>query len=228
VRFGPLSGFSWETLHVPGRNPDARHFSSPRLIQTAGQPAGHRLKRPPVKPIVRLVLTLPLLVFALAACGKKIGDECRTQFDCNDEDDTRSCDISQPGGYCTIEGCDERSCPEDSVCIRFFPRAELLPMTCNAVAPDRGASECTPDQLCLDAGRCAPRATEMRRCVKSCGDNGDCRSGYECRLVGGDPAIAPGSAGAIPREGEAQIPLTSIPLTSRRYAQARYCAPVGD
>jgi hypothetical protein len=169
---------------------------------------------------LQLVLGLALLV-PLMACGKKIGDECQTQFDCNDEDDTRSCDISQPGGYCTIEGCDEKSCPEDSVCIRFFPRAELLPVVCNPVA-DRAAGECTHDELCLDAGRCAPRATEFRRCVKSCGGNGDCRGGYQCRSVGGDPTTTPSG---IPMEGDPPQPVTAFPLTTKRYATARYCAP---
>ena len=169
---------------------------------------------------LQLVVGLALLV-PLVACGKKIGDECQTQFDCNDEDDSRSCDISQPGGYCTIEGCDERSCPEDSVCVRFFPRAELLPNMCNPVAADRGASECTQDELCLDAGRCAPRATEFRRCVKTCGNNGDCRSGYQCRLIGGDPNAMP--PGGIPQE-DGQ-PVTAFPLTTKRYDNARYCAP---
>lgn len=174
--------------------------------------------------IAKLVLSL-LLVIPLWACGKKIGDQCRTQFDCNDEDDSRTCDISQPGGYCTIEGCDERSCPEDSVCIRFFPRVELLPKTCAATSADRGASECLPDELCLDAGRCAPRATELRRCVRTCGDSGDCRDDYFCRLVGGDPTADPPTlATEGPAEGP-KLPLTAMPLTSQRYAHARYCAP---
>jgi hypothetical protein len=166
-----------------------------------------------------------LLLLPLAACGKKIGDECRTQFDCNDEDDTRSCDISQPGGYCTIEGCDERSCPEESVCVRFFPRAELLPITCDPRAPDRGASACTHDELCLDAGRCAPRATEFRRCVKGCGSDGDCRDDYQCRTVGGDPTADPPT---IPTEKDREMkdqPVTALPLTGKRYDTARYCAP---
>jgi hypothetical protein len=177
---------------------------------------------------VLMALAAAALVVPLAACGKKIGDECQTQYDCNDEDDVRSCDISQPGGYCTIEGCDETSCPEDSACIRFFPRAELLPNVCDPASPDHGASVCTHDELCLDAGRCAPRATEFRRCVKTCGNDGDCRDGYQCRLVGGDPTAVPPT---IPREDNGQPvkengqPVTPMPLTGKRYANARYCAP---
>jgi hypothetical protein len=147
------------------------------------------------------------LLVPLIACGKKIGDECKTNFDCNEEDDTRTCDISQPGGYCTIEGCDEKSCPEDSVCIRFFPRQEFLTRPCAA------GTECAPHELCLSVGWCAPRATELRRCVKTCSEGGDCRGGYECRTTGSDLG-----------EGRND---TSMPLTSDPNNPSRFCAPRG-
>ena len=137
-----------------------------------------------MKRVACALLSLALVV-PLMACGKKIGDECQTQFDCNDEDDTRSCDISQPGGYCTIDGCDERSCPDEAVCLRFFPRYELLSRSCDPTIADGRPTGCESHEICLSAGRCAPRATELRRCMLSCGDNGDCRDDYECRTVGG-------------------------------------------
>jgi hypothetical protein len=165
-----------------------------------------------VKRILQVGSALALLV-PLLACGKKIGDECQTNFDCNDEDDTRTCDISQPGGYCTIEGCDERSCPEESVCVRFFPRQEFLTRMCTAGSPDQGASECAAHELCLVAGLCAPRATELRRCVKTCDNSGDCRGGYECRSNGADLG-----------DGRKD---TSMPLTGNPANPARFCAPRG-
>lgn len=131
-----------------------------------------------IRKAALLGLLLPLL-----ACGKGIGDECETQFDCNDEDNSRTCDISQPGGYCTVEGCDERSCPSEAVCVRFFPREEFLTTRC----PD---AICSPQEVCLGSGWCAPRASEITRCMKSCGDNGDCRGGYECRATGIANAMA--------------------------------------
>jgi hypothetical protein len=91
---------------------------------------------------------------------------------------------------------------------------------CDPKAPDRGAGACTHDELCLDAGRCAPRATEFRRCVKGCGGDGDCRDDYQCRTVGGDPTADPPT---IPTENEQ--PVTALPLTGKRYDTARYCAP---
>jgi hypothetical protein len=137
------------------------------------------------------------------ACGRKIGDQCRDPIDCNNEDITRTCDQSQPGGYCTIDGCDERSCPDDSVCIRFFPNMEFLSQSCDPKVP----ASCEPQDLCVayqGGGRCAPRATEKRNCVATCDDDGDCREEYVCRQSG---------------QG------TSIALTPTPGQTARYCVP---
>lgn len=59
-----------------------------------------------------------------AGCGHNIGDGCSINTDCSANND-RTCDLSQPGGYCTIEGCDQSSCPSDSACVRFFPEKFL-------------------------------------------------------------------------------------------------------
>ncbi len=139
------------------------------------------------------------LLLALWACGRKIGDECKTQLDCNEEDDSRTCDISQPGGYCTIEGCDETSCPKESACIRFFPAEEFLSDRC-----DPAASTCDSHELCLESGWCAPLAAEQRRCLLRCKNNGDCRDEYECR---GTPQHS------------------SMALTTTPGAQVGFCAP---
>jgi hypothetical protein len=143
----------------------------------------HRTTKPGKTEVVKR--TMQVLVAAgllplLWACGRKIGDECKTQYDCNEEDDTKTCDISQPGGYCTIDGCDETSCPEEAVCVRFFPAEMFLTDRCE---PGR-TSGCDSHELCLDSGWCAPRASEQRRCLLRCGDGGDCREEYECRQSG--------------------------------------------
>jgi hypothetical protein len=175
-----------------------------------------------------LVLTLAVCVLA-GACGRKIGDKCRDAIDCNNEDITRTCDPSQPGGYCTIEGCDEKSCPGDSVCIRFFPDMKYLDKLCVTGDP----KSCDPNELCIaypppavaadagseaDAGaeadaaapmpppngRCVPRSTEKRNCLATCDDDGDCREEYACRTSG---------------EGATEA------LTPTPRAIAKYCAP---
>jgi hypothetical protein len=122
-------------------------------------------------------LAWPLLFAAvsLGACKRDIGDACKNSLDCSQESE-RLCDISQPGGYCTIEGCDERTCPEESVCVRFFPHDEK--------APTMACSQCAAADVCLQDMHCVPRASERRYCVHSCNDNSDCRGGYQCRQTG--------------------------------------------
>jgi len=126
-----------------------------------------------------LALTVFLPVLAGAGCKREIGDECTTAADCN-PNGTRSCDNTQPGGYCTIQGCDETSCPSEAACMRYFP-AQFLTQACDTQAPVSG---CAADEICLDGGLCAPLSTEVRYCVKTCSSNEDCRSDYECRLAG--------------------------------------------
>lgn len=119
-----------------------------------------------------------LLAVATTGCRREIGDECVTAVDCN-PNGSRSCDATQPGGYCTIQGCDEGSCPEEAACMRYFP-AQFLTKPCDPSA----VTACAADEICLDGGLCAPLSTELRYCVKTCASVEDCREGYECRLAG--------------------------------------------
>jgi hypothetical protein len=164
--------------------------------------------------VKRILLRLVVAVGALAllgACGRSIGDDCQTSVDCSANGD-RSCDLSQPGGYCTVEGCDDASCPDSAVCVRFFPERflskpcdplceDVKEMTCTQPVP---TNDCAPDELCLDVGLCARRASERRLCGKACSSNDDCRGGYECR-----PANTRGS----------------MPLLSNPNGTAKFCAP---
>ncbi len=135
--------------------------------------------------------------------------------------------MSQPGGYCTIEGCDQQSCPSDSACVRFFPE-KFLSQPCDPACalPDSPvistdasmaprcpgppppcsdpSAVCAADQLCLPSGLCVPRADEQRLCVRTCNNNGDCRGGYECRVAG---------------------TLGSLPLITDPCATVSFCAP---
>ncbi len=133
-------------------------------------------------------LVLAAVVFA-SGCGHDIGDDCKSSVDC-DPSGTRSCDLSQPGGYCTVVGCDETSCPSGSTCIRTFPE-QYLTKPCDpacedldCAAPKMRTNDCLADEICLDAGMCVKQSSEQRECAKSCSSNGDCRGGYECRKAG--------------------------------------------
>jgi len=154
-------------------------------------------------PVPRSATVFVLFVLLAPACGKEIGDSCSTNVDCN-QDGTRDCDLSQPGGYCTVNGCDEKSCPSEAVCVRIFPYevsvsrpACQLDSDCRAGVglcqhPDdicgcTQDSDCTADGLCVpdvNHGYCVPRTSERRYCEKSCGNDGDCRGGYVCRQAG--------------------------------------------
>jgi hypothetical protein len=150
----------------------------------------------------RLSLLVPVLALALGACGKDIGDSCSFSTDC-DPNGARLCiDPTFHGGYCTIQGCDYSTCPDNSACIRFFT-GNFANITCDPVAENNPTTPsnqrvCTPDQLCSIQGHCVARSSESRYCMKTCGNNGDCRDGYECRTFtqmaaeGGEPVLAPG------------------------------------
>jgi len=179
--------------------------------RSPGAPGAFKVQTAPV--VLRFSVTLKLiLLLAVAAatgagCRREIGDECTTAADCN-PNGTRSCDQTQPGGYCTIQGCDQSSCPEEAACIRYFP-AQFLTRACDPhnLTPHCDDADvcCRSDEICLDSGLCAPLSTELRYCVKTCSSNDDCRGGYECRLAGTRGSMA---------------------LTSNVDAIVHFCAPI--
>lgn len=152
-------------------------------------------------------------VVAGAGCADEIGDECSLSSDCA-ADGSRFCDNTQPSGYCTVVGCDYNTCPEESECVRFFT-GSFANRTCDPSTEDLGTDMCAPDEVCAIDGRCAPSASELRFCMRKCSDNGDCRSGYECRTLelmrshGGEPVVAPGETlGDNPDKFCAEAPAT--------------------
>ena len=136
------------------------------------------------------VLVLVLVAAAAIGCGKEIGDSCIVGSDC-DPNGQRQCDVSQKEGYCTIQGCDYATCPEEAACIRFFT-GFFENKDCET------NEQCTFDELCSLNKKCVPRSSEVRYCMKTCDSDDDCRDGYECRDLekmkahGGEPVLAPG------------------------------------
>lgn len=144
-----------------------------------------------MRSLVAFALLLLPLFGGGAGCGKEIGDSCIVSSDCSD-DGSRQCDSSSRGGYCTIQGCDYATCPSEAACIRFFT-GNFSNKQCT------DATQCSLDELCSLRGFCVPRSSEIRYCMKTCGSDGDCRGGYECRdlsimkMHGGEPVLAPGT-----------------------------------
>jgi hypothetical protein len=134
------------------------------------------------------------LALALAACGHDIGDSCKTSVDC-DPNGTRSCDLSQQDGYCTIVGCDSTQalCPSGSACIRLFPLGILptAPASCDLTAnPSVPCKEgtCTKAGLCVTACDATTPCKDPRQFCTSAGVCAECDPA--CEDVS-DPACDP-------------------------------------
>jgi hypothetical protein len=114
-----------------------------------------------------LAASVALLLSGLtASCTPAIGDRCGVSSDCSIQGN-RTCDTSQPNGYCTILGCTANSCPDNAACVVF------------------GASVlgCAYD----DYG--APSRTGRAMCLKTCSSDTDCRQseGYVCAQLSQPP-----------------------------------------
>jgi hypothetical protein len=148
--------------------------------------------------LVNRLLVCLTLGLALTACGEEIGDSCSLSTDCSSSG-TRICDTTSPGGYCTVIGCDVGTCPQESVCVRFFPVTESN-RTCDPALEDVSENYCTADEVCTIQQVCSPRNSEVRFCMRTCGSDGDCRSEYDCRdqagseMYGGEPVPEAGEA----------------------------------
>jgi hypothetical protein len=147
-----------------------------------------------MRSVVVLLAWLAWLAMVGAAfgCGKEIGDSCIVGSDCSPNGDRMCIDSNVHGGYCTIQGCDYSTCPEEAACIRFFTGSfENKDCASN--------DDCSLDELCALTSKCVPRSAEVRFCMKTCDSDGDCRDGYECRDLakmrahGGEPVLEPGA-----------------------------------
>jgi hypothetical protein len=107
-----------------------------------------------------LLTSLAPLAFA---CQAEIGAACQVSRDCSAAGD-RLCDITAPGGYCTIFNCEPGTCPEDeSLCVQFGASRSRLPG-------------------CEDAQSPSPHARSF--CMASCERDSDCRPSYVCADLG--------------------------------------------
>jgi hypothetical protein len=135
---------------------------------------------------------------ALLGCQPEIGDECQSSTDCAAGGD-RLCDITQPGGYCTIFNCEPDTCPEEAACVLF------------SASPSTVAG-------CEDATGTSPFQRSF--CMKSCESEDDCRAGYNCIDVGeldnpwgaiavdggsGRVCIVPYTAAPIPEDRSSEV-----------------------
>ena len=172
----------------------------------------------------RRVPALLALAFGFMAlgCQAKIGDACRRSTDCSLRGE-RICDLSNRvagQGECTIEGCGRDECPDEAACVKTYGN-DFLSISCDPMREDRAAigpdgvalpprNDCDPNEVCLPEGLCADEITARTSCRRKCKNNGQCRSGYECRWTGA--------------RGIYRAPDPDDPTNDR---QVKICMPVG-
>ncbi len=123
-------------------------------------------------PAAQAVL-LVLLSLVAFGCSPKIGDSCTVSTNCSASGD-RLCDITEPGGYCTIFNCEPDTCPADSACINF-------------------GTELSSVDRCQSSQGNSPYQRSF--CMASCSVDGDCRGGYKCQAANALGAVLADNTG---------------------------------
>jgi hypothetical protein len=146
--------------------------------------------RPLMHGSLQKLLLLLAVIAAATGCKPEIGDECQVSTDCSAADD-RLCDITAPGGYCTIFNCEPGSCPEDeSLCVQFG--AQRSPI-----------DDCQNEQ--------SPSPYARTFCMATCESDSDCRGGYRCE----DLSAQPNEWGALLIDRDRGHRVCVVPVTAR-------------
>lgn len=147
-------------------------------------------------------------VLAAVACGKDIGDSCKSVNECITTDTDRLC-LTQdgegfPGGYCSKFNCGgSNACPEEAVCVAY--RYTLGGGACN--------SDSSLSRL------------QRNYCMLRCDDDSDCRDGYKCLTADGDNPL-----GATIIDGNAGVKICGLEYYQPAKAPKRdseVCEPEG-
>lgn len=81
-------------------------------------------------------------ILSTAGCISSIGDSCESDRECPSG---AVCDVTAPGGYCMIQGCDTNQCPTDSICIDFDKETSFCMEACENESDCRDAYACKQD-----------------------------------------------------------------------------------
>ena len=99
-----------------------------------------------------LLSVVALAALGLSACAPVIGDGCDDSFECSVNGD-RFCDGAQPGGYCTVVGCDPDTCPDDALCVEWrFEPSRLAESWCMRSCKNTSSCDRGPNYGCVFEG----------------------------------------------------------------------------
>jgi hypothetical protein len=163
-----------------------------------------------LRPTEKLCLVLALAA-AFAGCKPKIGDSCKISTDCSTTGD-RLCDITAPGGYCTMFNCEPGTCPTgESLCVEFGAERTSI----KNVDPNSALA------ACIQRESRSPYARAF--CMATCSDDSDCRSGYVCRDLSVD-----NEWGAVLIDSDRGNKACLVPVSAGDQAEAAGGAGFGD
>lgn len=113
----------------------------------------------------------PILAIAVLGCAPAIGDDCGTSTDCSVSGD-RVCDTASPGGYCTVAGCEQDTCPDGAVCVEFrFDPQRIASSWCMASCGGDGDCRTGEGYECLRASTLLDdQGQPLARVTDSAGD----------------------------------------------------------
>jgi len=143
---------------------------------------------------------LALLGFVVGGCQPGIGDSCGSSTDCSPTGE-RQCDLAQPGGYCTVVGCNADLCPDGAICVewRFIPSrtAETWCMKpCGSDGDCRTAYLCAlPSQITAEGTRSEAELPEEQRIARTIDLEDNKASAMICAALVDMPALSVRDAG---------------------------------
>ncbi|HEV8320386.1 MAG TPA: hypothetical protein VG389_02145 [Myxococcota bacterium] len=123
-----------------------------------------------------------------AGCPERIGGKCDNSLDCSSER-TRLCDISQPGGYCLIPGCEAGGsvCPHEASCVAFRDTAESFCLRA-----------CERDAQCRDGYVCCVPEADAGIAILPLPDGGVPANGDPGYCIAADPDTGARPTGCAP------------------------------
>ena len=170
------------------------------------------------------VVFMIVLASVANACSKHIGDQCAQNIECSLNAD-RTCDTTQPNGYCTVVDCDPNQCPDNALCVEFdsntprLARRYCVESCANPNDPQhRGDGNCGSGDVCLPVVPTCPADAGPPPCVSESGMYATCSTCTRVldTTIPGVPLADGGTVGGAPLLGYCVAPATFYRAPPRR------------